>query len=76
MVLKEFLGLTNLSEAQILYIHEITKVVVICEDKHLVFIAFQVVALCFKSFDNSQKLTIIDFVLSLYKNQFFRKKSY
>ena len=40
MVLKEFLGLINLSKAQIFYIYKATKVVVVCEDKHLVLVAF------------------------------------
>ena len=40
MVSKELLGLVDLSGAQILCIHEMTKVVIIREDKHLVFAAF------------------------------------
>ena len=35
MVSREFLGPTNLSEAQTLCIHKMTKVFMICEDENL-----------------------------------------
>ena len=53
MVSGELLGLADLSGAQTLCIHEATKVVVVCKDKHLVFAIFQIVTPCFESFDNS-----------------------
>ena len=40
IILKELLGLTNLSKAQIFYIHEIIKVVIIYEDKNFMFATF------------------------------------
>ena len=53
MIPKEFLGLGDLSGAQILYIHEVTKIVVIYEDKYLMLVIFQIVTPCLKGFDNS-----------------------
>ena len=53
MVLGELLGLADLFGAQTFYIHEATKVVVICEDKHLVLATFQIVTLYLEGFDNS-----------------------
>ena len=40
MVLKEFLGLIDLFEAQILCIYEVVKIVMICKDKNLMYIIF------------------------------------
>ena len=53
MVLKQLLGLTNLLEAQILCIHETTKVIMVHKDKNLIFATFQVVAQGLEYFDNS-----------------------
>ena len=66
----EFLGPADLSKAQTLYIHEAIKVVVVCEDKHLVFATFQIVTPCLKDFDDSQKLAVVGFILSLCRNHF------
>ena len=70
MVLGELLGPANLSGAQAFCIHKATKVMVVCEDKHFMFAAFQIVTLYFEDFDNSQKLAIVDLVSSLYRNHF------
>ena len=40
MVARELLGLTNLSEAQVFRIYEVTEVVVVYEDENLVFATF------------------------------------
>ena len=53
MVSRELLGLTDLSGAQTLCIHETTEVIVICEDENLMLGAFQVMAPCLKDFDDS-----------------------
>ena len=53
IVLEKLLGLADLSGAQIFCIHKAIKVVIICEDKHLVLIVFQIVTSYFESFDNS-----------------------
>ena len=53
MVLKELLSSVDLSKAQSLCIDEITKVVVVYEDEHLVIATFQIVTPCFKGFNNS-----------------------
>ena len=40
MITKELLGLTNLTEAQTLYIYELYRIIIINKNKHLVFAAF------------------------------------
>lgn len=52
IVTKELLGLTDLTKAQVLCIYELMEVVIINEDKDLVFIAFQVMILSFAYFNN------------------------
>ena len=74
MVLRKFLGPTDLFRAQTFCIHKITKIVVICKDKYLVFATFEIVMLCFESFDNSQKLTVMVLVQNFYKNYFPKKR--
>ena len=76
MVTKKLLGPTNLSGAQVLCIYKATKVVVVCKDKYFVFVAFQIVTLCLKGFDNSEKFAVMGLVSSLYRNHFSQKKSY
>ena len=76
IVLEELLGLADLSGAQTLRIHEATKVVVVCEDKHLVLATFQIVTLCLEGFDDSQKLAVVGLISSLCKNHFSRKECY
>ena len=53
MVSGELLGPADLSGAQTLRIHEATKVVVVCEDEHLVLAIFQIVTPCLEGFDDS-----------------------
>ncbi len=48
----------------------------VSKDEEFVFAAFQVVAPSLKSFNNSQKLLIIGFVLSLSGDHLSREKSY
>lgn len=53
VILRELLGLLNLSRAQTFYIYKLTKVIVICQNKHLFFTIFKIVLLSFKSLNNS-----------------------
>ncbi len=53
VVSRKLLGPTDLARAQTLYIHELTEVVMVSEDKDLMFAAFQVVASSLKGFNNS-----------------------
>ena len=76
MILGELLGPTDLSGAQALCINEARKVIVVCEDKHFVFAAFQIVTLCFEGFDNSQKLAVVGLLSSLCRNHFSQKERY
>ena len=76
MVSKELLSSTNLSGAQALCIHVVTGVIVVSKDENLMFSAFHVVAPCFESFDDSQKLTVVGFVPCFRWNLFPQKKRY
>ena len=53
IILRELLGPTDLLEAQTLYIYKTIEVIIICENENLMLTAFQVMALCLKSFNNS-----------------------
>ena len=76
IVVKELLGLANLSEAQTLCIYRITEVIVVRKDKNLLFATFQIVTLRFKGLDNSQKLAIVSLIPSFYRNHFSWKDRY
>lgn len=41
IVIKEFLDLINLTKAQSLYVHQLTKVVIVCKNINFVFIFFK-----------------------------------
>ena len=53
MVLRELLSPIDLSGAQAFCIHEVTKIVLICEDEQFVLTAFQIVTPYLEGFDNS-----------------------
>ena len=53
VILEKFLGLTDLSEAQALYIHKPTKIILVYKDKYFVLAAFQMMTSCFEGFNNS-----------------------
>ena len=53
MVLEELLGPVDLSGAQTFCVHEVTKIVMVYENKHLVLVTFQIVMLCLEGFDDS-----------------------
>ncbi len=52
VISKKLLSLTNLTKAQTFHIYELTEVIIVSKDKHLVFAAFQVVASSLKSLNN------------------------
>lgn len=52
------------------------KVIMMSEDKDLVFVAFQVVAPRFKGLYNGQKLLIMSFVIGFSGDHFLKEKSY
>ena len=53
MILKELLGLENLSKAQALYINKEIEIIIIYKNKNLIFIFFQVIAPSLECFNNS-----------------------
>ena len=75
LITRELLGPPDLSRAQVLYIHKLTEVVMVCKDKDLVFAAFQVVAPSFKDFNNGQELLIESLVSGLGGNHLSRENS-
>ncbi len=76
VVSRELLGPVDLTRAQTFCIHESTEVVVVSEDKDLIFAAFQVMVSSLKSFKNRHKLLIICFVPSLSRDYLSKKKGY
>ena len=53
MIPRELLGPLDLIKAQTLYIHELTKIVMVSKDKDLIFATFSAVPLGIKRFNNS-----------------------
>ena len=76
IVLREFLGPTDLFGAQTLCIHKAIKIVVIYQDKYFILTTFQIVMPRLRNFDNSQKIIIINLVSSFCINYFLRKEDY
>ena len=59
VVLRELLGLVDLTKAQVFYIHKLTEIIMISKAKNLVFAVFQVVLPSLKGLNNDQELWII-----------------
>ena len=76
VVLRELLGLADLSGAQALCIYETTEVIVVRKNKNLMLAAFQVVTPGLESLDDSQKLAVVGLIAYLCWNHFPRKKRY
>lgn len=76
IILRELLGLTDLTKAQALHFHKWSEVIIVNKDEKLIFTTFQVVALSVKSFNNNQNLVIMGFIPSFCEDYFLRKKSY
>ncbi len=76
MILRELLGPADLAKDKAFYIHKSTEIIIISEDKNLVFIVFQVVTPSLKSLNNSLELLIMRFVPRFCKDHFSRKKGY
>ena len=71
VVTKELLYLINLAKTQNFQMHKFISIFVIHKDKNLIFIAFYIILLYFKKFNNNQKLVIISFIPSFNQNHFF-----
>ncbi len=76
MVLRELLGVADLTRAQAFRIYELTEVIMVSKDENLIFAAFQVVAPSLKDFNNSQEFSIVGFISNLGRYYFLRKKGY
>ena len=61
MIITKFLRPINLTTTQTTCIYKFIKIFIISEDKNFIFAVFQI----FKSFNNSQKLIIINYIPSL-----------
>lgn len=62
-------------QSQVFCIHKSIEIIIINEDKNLVFAALQVVTPSLKSFNNSQKLLIVNFIVFVNKDHLLRKKN-
>ncbi len=76
VISRELLGLADLTRAQVFYIYELAKVIMVSKNKELILATFPVVALSLKCFKNSQELLIVGFVPSLSGDHLLRKKNY
>lgn len=62
VILREFLGPTDLTRAQALGVYESTQVIMVGEDEDFIFATLQLVTLEFKSFNDGQKFTVVGLV--------------
>ena len=51
---------------------KITQIIVICQNNYQIIIIFKIIFLLLKCCDNKQKLLIMNFILNLNENYFFR----
>ena len=70
MIAEKLLRLLDLVKTQVFYVQKVAKVIVIGKLKHFLLAAFYIVLPYYKNFNNSQKLTIMSFILSLCQNLF------
>lgn len=75
MILKELLSLSNLTGAETVWIPKSMQIVIVDRDKELIFVTFQIVVTSLECFNNGQKLIVVSFVPSLYKNPRSGKKT-
>ena len=76
VILREFLSPANLTRAQTLCVHKLSKVIMIGENKNFVFAVFKRMLPSFKSFNNSKKLSIMSFMPSFSQYHLSRKVSH
>lgn len=65
IIIKKLLGLINLIKVLTFYIYILIKVVIFYKYEILILIAFQIVLLNFKSFNNSKYFIIIIFIFKI-----------
>lgn len=76
IVLREFLSPTNMTKTQDLYIHRMTRIVIVSNDKNFSLIAVFVGAPSLKNFKNSRKLLIINLIPNFSQYHLLKKKNY
>ncbi len=74
LVSKKLFGKTDLMGAQSFCIYELAEIIMVDQQKNLVFTAFQVMAPSFESLKNGEKFLMLRLVARLYRNDLFRKK--
>ena len=73
MVAKKLLSPVDLARTQAFCIHELSKIIVVSENKDLVFTTFSIMPPCFEGLNNGQKLTVVSFVSSFGRNYFLQE---
>lgn len=68
IIFEKLLNQSNFSKSQVLYIDKLIKVVIICQNKHFIFLIFLDIASSYQRFNSSYKLNDIFFVLSFNQN--------
>lgn len=66
IVSREFLRLLNLFKTQALDIHKLVKIIIVGQDKNLIFAIFQIVIPSLEYFVYGQAFLIMSFILGLY----------
>ncbi len=74
IVSRELLGLVDLTRVQAFYIYQSTEVVIVINDKNLVFATLQVMAPSLESLNDGWELLIVNLILNFCKDHFLRKK--
>lgn len=72
VVPEELLSPTDLLKAQTLSVYKLLEVVVIREDKNLIFVTLKVVAPSLKGFNDSQEFLIVSLILDFNEDYFSR----
>lgn len=75
IVLKEFLGPSNLPATKGFGIYKLVKIVIIGGDKNPKFATLHLITPSFKGFNNIQEFLVMSFVLSLCKNHLPRENN-
>lgn len=76
VIVEEFLSSADLLGVQALCINKFLKIVIIGKYDNLIFVAFQILVLIFKSLNNSQKLLVLNLIASLGQYYFFGEKNF
>lgn len=76
VIFGKLLGSTNLARAQAFCIHKSLEIIIVNQNKDLIFAIFQRVTPSLESFKNSQELLIMSLISNFCRNHLFRENGY